>query len=237
MNIVFLAAGKSSRIFKILKKPKCLLEINNKPLIEILIKNFSFNKNNKINIVLGFKPNLIKKKLVRYKKINYIFNKDYNKKEMLHSMILALKKIDDDIVLSYSDIIYDQSICKKICKSKKEIHLPILSDWKKVWIKRKKNIYQDAEELKIDKKNNLIKIGDKIKDLKKVHYQYMGLLFIPNLKRKKIISLYNQIKNKKKMHLKNFLNFVIKKDIKIKCIKYKKNWYEFDDIDDFNNYL
>ena len=116
MNIVFLAAGKSSRIFKILKKPKCLLEINNKPLIEILIKNFSFDKKNKINIVLGFKPNLIKEKLVRYKKINYIFNKDYNKKEMLHSMILALKKIDDDIVLSYSDIIYDQSICKKICK-------------------------------------------------------------------------------------------------------------------------
>ena len=64
----------------------------------------------------------------------------------------------------------------------------------------------------------------------------MGLLFIPNSKRKKIISLYNQIKNKEKMHLTNFLNFIIKKDVKIKCIKYKKNWYEFDDIEDYNNY-
>ena len=39
MNIVFLAAGKSSRIFKEVKKPKCLLKINNQSIISNLIKN------------------------------------------------------------------------------------------------------------------------------------------------------------------------------------------------------
>ena len=46
MNLVFLATGKSSRIFKIFKKPKCLLKIGNKTLIEKLISNF---KNTEIN--------------------------------------------------------------------------------------------------------------------------------------------------------------------------------------------
>ena len=39
MDIV-LAAGKSSRIFKVLKKPKCLLNIKNKTIIQKLIDNF-----------------------------------------------------------------------------------------------------------------------------------------------------------------------------------------------------
>ena len=37
MNFIFLAAGKSKRIFKKIKKNKCLIEINNQTLIEKLI--------------------------------------------------------------------------------------------------------------------------------------------------------------------------------------------------------
>ena len=37
MRHVFLAAGKSNRIYKKIKKNKCLLSINNKPLIIKLI--------------------------------------------------------------------------------------------------------------------------------------------------------------------------------------------------------
>ena len=39
MNIVFLAAGKSSRIYKQVGKPKCLLKINNQSIILNLLKN------------------------------------------------------------------------------------------------------------------------------------------------------------------------------------------------------
>ena len=38
---------------------------------------------------------------------------------MLYSMILALKKIEDDIIFSYSDIIYDANISKKLSNKKK----------------------------------------------------------------------------------------------------------------------
>jgi len=55
MNIVFLAAGKSSRIFKEVGKPKCLLKINNNSIIVNLIKNLKGLKIKTINIVVGFK--------------------------------------------------------------------------------------------------------------------------------------------------------------------------------------
>ena len=236
MNIVFLAAGKSSRIYKKVGKPKCLLKINNQSIISNLLKNLKGLNLKKVNIVVGFKSYLIKKELKKNKKINYIYNKFYNSREMLYSLILALKKIDDDIIFSYTDIIYDRSIIKKLISKKNNIYLPILKNWKKVWKKRKKEIKSDAEDLQIDKNSNLKTIGKKITDISKVKYQFMGLVMINKDNKKEIIKLYNSIKNNKKIHLTEFLNLIIKKKINIKCLKYYKNWYEFDDIDDYLNY-
>lgn len=64
----------------------------------------------------------------------------------------------------------------------------------------------------------------------------MGLLMINKESKKDIIKLYNSTKNNKKIHLTQFLNLVVKKKINIKCLKYLKNWYEFDDINDYLNY-
>ncbi len=236
MNIVFLAAGKSSRIYKEVGKPKCLLKINNQSIISSLLKNLKGLNLKKINIVVGFKSYLIKKELKKNKKISYIYNRYYNSREMLYSLILALKKIDDDIIFSYTDIIYDRSIIKKLISKKNNIYLPILKNWKKVWIKRKKEIKSDAEDLQIDKNSNLKTIGKKITDISKVKYQFMGLVMINKENKKEIIKLYNSIKNNKKIHLTEFLNLIVKKKINIKCLKYLKNWYEFDDIDDYINY-
>lgn len=237
INIVFLAAGQSSRIYKDIKKPKTLITIKKKSLIKRLVQNAINADIKNISIVTGYKPNLIKNELRKYKKINYIFNKHFKSKEMLYSMILALKKISGDIIISYSDIIYDKSILRKMKNKKNYIQLPVLSNWKKIWKIRKKNIFDDAESLIIDKKNYLKNIGQKIKDLKKIKYQYMGLLCIPDSIKKDIIKIYSKTKKKKKMHISNFLNIVSNsKKIKIKCIKYKGFWYEFDDIEDYNNF-
>ncbi|MDA9619233.1 NTP transferase domain-containing protein [Candidatus Pelagibacter bacterium] len=236
-SIVFLAAGKSSRIYKDIKKPKCLITIENKTLIKKLVRNAIDVNIKNISIVTGYKSSLIKKELKEFKEINYIFNKYFRSKEMLYSMMLALEKISGDLIFSYSDIIYDKKILKKMKNNKNFIQLPILSNWKKIWKQRKKNMFKDAENLIIDNKNNLKMIGQKIKNIKKVKYQYMGLIYIPNFLKKNIVEIYLKTKNKKKMHISKFLNIISKnKKIQIKCIKYNGFWYEFDDLDDYTNY-
>jgi len=94
MELIILAAGKSNRIFKDIGKNKCLIEVNKKTLIEKIILD-SANYFKKINVVTGFKSNLIKKKLKKYSKLRIIHNKDFYKTEMLHSLIVGLKKIKD----------------------------------------------------------------------------------------------------------------------------------------------
>lgn len=236
MKIVFLAAGKSSRIYKKLGKPKCLLKINEMSIIENLIQNLKKLNFKNINIVVGFKSNLIKNELKSYKDIKYIYNRYYNSREMLYSLILALKKFDDDLIFSYTDIIYDETIIKKLIKKKNDIYLPVYENWKKVWLKRKKDIKSDAEDLQVNKDFSLKSIGKKIKDISKVKYQFMGLIMINKTNREKILKVYEKNKSNKKIHLTSFLNLAIRENIKIKCINYKRKWFEFDDIEDFTNY-
>ena len=54
MKICFLAAGKSSRIYKKINKPKCLIKINRYSLIKNLIFNLQLNDIKKIYLVVGF---------------------------------------------------------------------------------------------------------------------------------------------------------------------------------------
>ena len=96
MEALILAAGKGKRINKYLKINKCLLKIDGKTLIEKIINDLrSIFIPDKISVVIGHK-NIIKSKLKNHN-INFIFNKDYNKKEMLHSLYLGLKYIRKDV--------------------------------------------------------------------------------------------------------------------------------------------
>ena len=70
---------------------------------------------------------------------------------MLYSLICGLEKINDDVLVLYSDIYFDKKILTNIEKiNKKKITLPVLSNWRKIWKIRNKLSTNDAEELLVD---------------------------------------------------------------------------------------
>lgn len=238
MKFIILAAGKSQRLFNKVRKIKCLIKIDEVSLIRRAVNELkNVSKKTKVIIVTGFQAQKIKKELKNQKNVGFLHNKDFFRKEMLHSFYLALKKFNTDLLFCYSDIIFSKKIVAKIIQSRqKKIVLPIKSNWKKIWKIRKKNPYKDAENLKINKRSELLEIGTKIKNLNSVKYQYMGLVYIPRNLRKKVLKNYEILKNKKDTHLTTFLNHLIIKNFQIKCIKTKENWYEFDDYKDLVQY-
>ena len=117
MNIVFLAAGKSSRIYSKIKKNKCLIELNKKSIISKIIDASKDANIKNIHAVVGFNKNKLKSEILKIdNKIKFIYNKHFFDREMTYSMICALKKIKGDTIISYSDIIYNSSILKKLTK-------------------------------------------------------------------------------------------------------------------------
>jgi choline kinase len=224
MILLILASGSGERLkHKTKNIPKCLVKVNGKPIIEYM-DNF-INCFEKVYIVAGYKSNKIKK-FYKNKNVVVIYNKNYNKTNMVHSIFCASKYIKDDVVISYSDIIFDYSIFKLL---KKKVNLmPIKKDWLKIWKKRMSHeeINKDAEDLVI-KKNKLISIGNKInKILPK--YQFMGLIKIIYKDLLKMKKFYIKLNNKK-IDFTSFINLMLLKNkISINCIKTNKFWHEID---------
>ena len=237
MRFIFLAAGKGKRIFSKIKKNKSLIIVNKLPLIKLLINEVKKTNINKISIVVGYRSSYIKRIFLNDKSIKFVQNKKYNSAEMLYSLILGIKKYNTDLIISYSDILFNKSIIKNLIEKKnKNITIPILKNWKKIWKIRNKDPFDDGETLFIDKSNNLKSIGEKISNSNKIKYQFMGIIYVPKIQRKKILKAYKKISIRTKMHTTNFLNYLISRKFVIKTTIVPKGWYEFDDYEDYQNF-
>ena len=234
MELLILAAGKSQRIYSEIKKPKCLLEVNKKTLIEKIILDAKNVGLKRISVVLGFKSDLIKNKLKR-KNINFIYNRFFKSRDMLYSFILGLKNSKSDVIFVYSDIFFSKKILKELSKKSKAT-IPVNIEWKKVWSMRKKIFMLDCETLKI-KNDKIIEIGKKPKNLSEIQAQYMGIGLLPKSLIGDILKFYDKIKNNKKMQITEFLQLLIEKiKLDLNIIRCKGGWYEFDDIGDYKNF-
>ena len=238
MRLIFLAAGKGERIFKNFNINKPLIKIGKKRIIENLLLSAKKSKIEKISIVIGFKRKNFYEELKKYKNIEYVVNNQFNNTDMLHSLVMALKKYDEDLLFSYSDIIYESKILDRLNKTKsKHIIIPFIKNWNEIWKVRKKNIYEDVESFKIDNQKIIKEIGKKITKKTQAQGQFMGLIFIPNCFKKKILEIYKKHFSHKKIQTTQFLNFLIKKQIKIKCLEYNGEWYEIDDYNDYKFFI
>ena len=129
ISSILLAAGQSKRMGgdnKLIKK------YNKKYLINHIIGTLIKSKVNKIIVVLGFQKSKVRKIIVKNKKINFVFNKNY-KSGIASSIKTGLKRISEksigflivqaDMPLISKKII--DSLCYAIRNSNKEIVAPI----------------------------------------------------------------------------------------------------------------
>ena len=228
MILLILASGKGTRLGSLTKsKPKCMVNVNNKSILEYSIPIFKYFK--KILIVVGYKKEKIMNK-INY--VKYIENKDYKNTNMVESIFKAKRFINDNLVIIYSDIIFDKNIIKDILSFKNNV-MPVNGNWLKLWKLRmdNKKIYEDAENITISD-GKISEIGGKIKhNLPK--FQFMGILKIVKKDYHNLFKFYKKIKNKK-IDFTRFLNQAIKKKIiKIKPFKTRKFWLEIDSKKDF----
>lgn len=108
MKIIILAAGIGSRLGNTLPKPLTTLK-NGKSIMQMMIENLSSKFNiDDINVVVGYKKNLI---MESFPSLSYIYNPFFDSTNTSKSLLMALKKNNNSGILWLNgDVIFDLRI-------------------------------------------------------------------------------------------------------------------------------
>lgn len=116
MKVVILAAGYATRLYpKTLNTPKCLLEYNNKKILDYILDDLNQPNIDEIIIVTNdkFYNQLLDYKKSRLENIKIINDKstdNSNRLGCIRDLLLAINNIDDDILIMASDNLLEFSI-------------------------------------------------------------------------------------------------------------------------------
>ena len=241
MKAIILAAGQGTRLRPLTdNKPKCMVEFQGKPVIDYLIETFNLCGIDDIVVVNGYQGDMLESHL-EGQNIRFVRNENYDTTNMLHSLFCAENEMNDDLIISYSDIIFSPKALQTMINSKKDISVAIDSEWEKLWRIRMEDYISDVETLKMDSEGAITEIGQSPKSIKDIQGQYIGLIRVEKNKIQLIKNCYKILKNKNKRERENlfmtdFLQFLINEKIEISSEMIAGGWIEIDTVEDLDNY-
>ena len=239
MKIIVLAAGQGTRLRPLTDiVPKCMVPLKGKPLIDYQLDLFKSKSIKDITIVGGY---LIDK--LKNKNVNLITNNAYETTNMVHSLFCAEKELNDDVIISYGDIVYTDKVLQKLIDSNENISVVVDKNWKEYWQARMDDPLSDAETLKI-KDDNIVEIGKKPNSYGDIEGQYIGLIKFSKEIIKEIIKFYNGLdktikydgKDFNNMYMTSFLSLLGEKISPLKPVFINNGWMEVDCPEDLGHF-
>lgn len=246
MKAIILAAGKGTRLKKYTKNlPKGMLDFNGKTVIERQIELYRSVGIKDIIIVRGYKHEKIK-----FPNIKYFLNENYETTNMVSSLFCAKEEFNSDIIVSYSDILFEKKMLSELINNKENVSILVDDNWREYWVKRYGSDKFDVEELKINSQGFVKSIGTEVKNLNEIDSRYIGLLKFGKNAIKRIYNFYNyniehkhqfllngKIKSLTQFSMTDFLSVLITKGFEVYAIRYNNGWLEFDTDTDYEKAL
>lgn len=173
MRVIILAAGRGSRMKDLTdERPKCLLEVRGKRLIDWQLTAFRAAGIERIGVVTGYRREM----LAGFGDAEF-HNARWAQTQMLSSLACAESWLaDDDCIVSYSDIFYESAAIASLRDCAADIAITYDPHWLRLWERRFEDPLSDAETFRLNADGTLADIGDRPASLDEVEGQYMGLL-------------------------------------------------------------
>ena len=148
---------------------------------------------------------------------------------MVYSLLCAKQWIDQQVIVSYSDIVYPSEFVEKLINSKMKDVVIVDKNWKKLWKLRFKQPLVDAETLKLNRDNSLKEIGKKTNNYADIEGQYIGLFKISSNLFWIIYKMFNELKTvSPNEDFTSMFQKVLERGAKIYAEEVHEKWFEID---------
>jgi L-glutamine-phosphate cytidylyltransferase len=244
MKAIIVAAGSAKRLGEKTKNlPKSLLNINGKTILEkqtSLLKHMGINE---IIVITGPNSNQFNKF-----QFEFINDKNFDNHDILGSLMVTRDFFIDDLMIFYSDILFDEKILSQIINFKCDIGIAIDLDWKKHYKNRTEHPESEAENVLLNN-DNIIQIKKNITKIDDNQIgEFLGIIKLSNKGAKIFVKQYDYLEKNHigqfceapsldKAYITDMIQNLIDSNFDVKPILVKGNWCEIDTKQDLENAL
>jgi L-glutamine-phosphate cytidylyltransferase len=172
LTAIILAAGRGSRLHPYTEScPKCLTELGEATLLDRQLATLRECRVQDIVIATGYLAGMLERP-----GITCINNPLWAETNMVESLFCAEGEFTDDIIVSYSDIVYEPRVLRALLDSRADISVVVDSRWRALWERRFVEPLSDAETLQLDDMGDIVEIGQKPQSFDQIEAQYIGLM-------------------------------------------------------------
>ena len=242
MKAILIAAGEGSRMGALTKNlPKPLVDVNGSSIIERQLA--LLRKNSILDIVIITGPYSEK---FDFANVNYVNDKNFKEHDQLGSLMCAKDNLDDDVIILFADIIFEESILEQILESKHDVTIAVDMNWKELYRNRKNNSFSDADKVIIEN-GEATRIFKKMKENDKNFTigEFIGLMKLSQNGAKQFKEEYEKLEfshsgtfhdaeTLQTAKLIDILQDLIEKQIKVNTISITGKWCEIDTTEDLS---
>jgi choline kinase len=157
MRPIVIGAGRGSRLGPETDEiPKALVPVMGRPMLEWILEALGaagFARKDVI-FICGYKAEVVQ---ARYPEFTYVRNADWERNNILASLLCARDALGGGFVSTYADIVYRGSTVKKLVASPYDKVLACDTDWRRRYVDRSQHPESDGEKMRAD--------GDRIVEL------------------------------------------------------------------------
>ena len=234
-RVVLLAASRGAELKELTEdRPKVLIDINGKPLIEQSINNFYAHDIKDIAIVTGYK-----KEAFKFPNIKYVNNENFETTNELASLFLANKQIVDNTIISYGDILYRKYILSRLLEEKGDITIVVdatinnrTADYKGDFVLCSRNHSTSFSEAPAELKG--IKFGVASEN-KEASGEWIGLVKTNKVGSEVLSKALTELSTTpdfNKLKLPDLMNHLLSKKVKINVMYIDGHWMDVDSYAD-----
>jgi len=243
MKVIILAAGMGSRLRSLTNdKPKCMIKLFNETLIERQIKIFHSCNINDITIVTGYGSELID-----IPDVNYVKNENYETTNMNESLFCALEPSNSPVLVTYSDIVFEQKIIQQMLEITDGIRLAVNLNWKKYYQNRTMHPLSEAENVLVEN-GRILQIRKNISESLQNQQigEFLGIMMLSSDHVKILLERYSYLKKNhigtfhnssslSNAYITDMLQEIINCGINVNPVFTEERWFEIDTPEDLKN--
>ncbi|GAJ02287.1 unnamed protein product, partial [marine sediment metagenome] len=237
---IIIAAGMSSRLMELTEdKPKCMLAIGGKTILQRHIETFNECGIDEITVIRGYK-----KEAINYTGVKYTYNQNYRRNNILESLMYAESDMDGEFIATYSDILFERSVVEKLLESKADISIVVDTGWRSRYKNRFQHPMEEAEKV-IVTNNKMVEIGKAINP-NEAYGEFIGLAKFSNTGAEILKTNYKRVVTQfgntefhaapsvEKAYLTDMFQELIDKGYTVSNSDIEGQWMEIDTIEDID---